>query len=267
MNKELLVIKILNTGFRTKDIETGELLSLKTGIYLKVAEFDTITFEIEKEWTFKKQKYATGKILGNKLILSNIKTTKIEYMSAGIWDPHETFGDEADEYYSDYIKEGYREEFIFKDYSGFGFYEEESDLVFESAELKNIGEWGKAYDLLTDLWGNYPECIDALVHIGNMYFDNECYLNRLYNCYKVAVDIVERNLPKDFDGMFLWGHLENRPYLRALHGLCLVLWRQKKFEEAFNIAKKLLRICPTDNLGIRFIIDNTKNHEEWTEDI
>ena len=263
MNKELLVLKILNTGFRTKDIESGELLSLKTDVYLKVAEFDTITFETKKEWTFNKQKYATGKVLGNKLILSNIKTAEIEYMSAGIWDPHETFGDEADEYYSDYIKAGYREEFIFKDYSGFGFYEEEGDPVFEAVELKDNGEWGKAYDLLTKLWENYPECIDALVHIGNMYFDDERYFNRSYNCYKAAVDIVERNLPDDFNGIFLWGHIENRPYLRALNGLCLILWRQDKFGEALNIAEKLLRICPVDNLGIRFIIDNIKNHEEW----
>ncbi len=96
-----------------------------------------------------------------------------------------------------------------------------------------------------------------------MYFDDERYFNRSYNCYKAAVDIVERNLPDDFNGIFLWGHIENRPYLRALNGLCLILWRQDKFGEALNIAEKLLRICPVDNLGIRFIIDNIKNHEEW----
>ena len=59
--KELFVVKILNNGLRTKDIATGEYISLKTRVPFKISELDTITFNIEKEWTFKKHKYASGK--------------------------------------------------------------------------------------------------------------------------------------------------------------------------------------------------------------
>ena len=38
----------------------------------------------------------------------------------------------------------------------------------------------------------------------------------------------------------------------------------ERFDESAKIAEKLLRICPTDNLGVRFIVDNINNHEEWT---
>ena len=96
---ELIVVKILNNGLRTKYITTGEYISLKTRVPFKISELDTITFEIEKEWTFKKHKYASGKILGNRLIVSNIKTKTLVYESDGIWDPHESYGDEAEEYF------------------------------------------------------------------------------------------------------------------------------------------------------------------------
>lgn len=266
MTKELLVIKILSTGLRTIDLTKGESLSLKTDYYRngkRISELDTITFEVEKEWTFNKQQYASGQIKSYELILSNIKTKPVEYDSMGIWDPHESYGDEAEEYFSDYIQEGYREEYVLKDYSGYGFYGEDTDPVYEAVELKECGDRTGAYKTLTKLWQEYPECIDALVHIGNMYFPSTYDGYRAYNCYAAAVDIVERHLPNDFNGLFLWICDENRPYLRALHGLCLFLWKNKDYTEAYTLAKKLLRLCPPDNLGVRGIIDKIENKEEY----
>jgi tetratricopeptide (TPR) repeat protein len=264
--KELFVVKILNNGLRTKDIATGEYISLNTRVPFKISELDTITFKIEKEWIFKKHKYASGKILDNRLIFSNIKTKTLVYESDGIWDPHESYGNEAEEYFPDYIREGYREAYIFKDYTGYGFYEKDDDPVYNSVELKEYGEEEKAYDLLTKLWQDYPECIDALVHIGSMYFYSELFLHRSYNCYKAAVEIAERGMPEDIDGIFLWICHENRPYLRALNGLYLILWKQKEYEKAYEVATKLLRMCPTDNLGVRFNIEKIKNREKWEEE-
>ena len=104
-------------------------------------------------------------------------------------------------------------ETFFKDYNGYGFYEKDDDPVYNSVELKEYGEEEKAYDLLTKLWQDYPECIDALVHIGSMYFYSELFLHRSYNCYKAAVEIAERGMPEDIDGIFLWICHKNRPYL------------------------------------------------------
>jgi hypothetical protein len=46
---------------------------------------------------------------------------------------------------------------------------------------------------------------------------------RARTCYRAAVDIAEKNMPTGFDGIFLWEHVDNRPSLRALKGLCLTL--------------------------------------------
>ena len=91
-------------------------------------------------------------------------------------------------------------------------------------------QFNKAYDIPAKLLEEYPDCIDALVHIGNMHFDNQYFLKRAHHCYKTAVYIAEKKLPEDFDGLFLWGCIENRPYLRSLHGLCLTTWRMEQFE-------------------------------------
>lgn len=69
--KELLILKILNRGIRVKEVKTGEILSLKTGANIDICEMHTITFEVEKEWIFKKQKYVSGKIKNFKLVTFN----------------------------------------------------------------------------------------------------------------------------------------------------------------------------------------------------
>jgi tetratricopeptide (TPR) repeat protein len=52
----------------------------------------------------------------------------------------------------------------------------------------------------------------------------------------------------------VWGVLENRPYLRALANLALVLADQKKWAEAIAIHKQLLELNPGDNQGVRWLI-------------
>ena len=266
MTRELLVIKKLDSGLRTKELSSGETFSIKSGDAYKIGDLETITFDVEKEWTFKKQNYITGNILKHEFILSNIEVEGLDYESDGIWDPFEMFEDDAEEYFADYIKEGYRESFIFADYSGYGFYNPGEDPISDAVELKEQGEWEKAYKKLATLWEDYPQCIDALVHIGNMRFEGKRNLEEAYHCYQTAGHIEKKKMPKDMDGIFLWGCIENRPYLRALHGLCLMLWRREKFDEALTTANKILRTSPTDELGTRFCIENIKNREEWTDE-
>ncbi len=58
-----------------------------------------------------------------------------------------------------------------------------------------------------------------------------------------------------------WGNFRTRPYMRGLQGLALALSEDQRDgakEEAIKIAKHSLRICPSDNLGFRFLL------EEWT---
>lgn len=51
-----------------------------------------------------------------------------------------------------------------------------------------------------------------------------------------------------------WGFLENRPYLRALGNMALVLAQQQRWDEALAIHERLLELNPDDNQGIRWLI-------------
>jgi len=263
MTKRLLVLKLTNTGFRARDLDSNKSVTVKIRANRDIGELNTIVFSVEKEWTFKKNTYLSGSITDSRFVLEHINVPGHEFTVEGLWDPREFFGDDAEECFFDYLAEGLREEYVFNDYTGYGFYGTDRDPVFEAVDADSLPE---RYDILTKLWEDYPQCIDALVHIGHLYLDYWNSLQHALNCYRTAIHIAEKNLPEDFNGVMPWICLENRPYLRALHGLCLAQWRMKDFDEAYKTAEKLLRICPGDNIGIRLIMEPIASRREWRED-
>ena len=164
--KRLLIIKLTDTGFRARDLDNKEIVSVKTSAGRLCPELNTVQFSVDKEWTFKKNKYLSGKVVESEFVLNNIDVPGHDYTVEGLWDPRESFGDEAEEYFPEYLAEGLREEYIFKDYSGYGFYEEDEDPVFKAVEAPTSTE---RYDILTKLWEDYPQCIlmDPIVNTKN----------------------------------------------------------------------------------------------------
>jgi len=55
--------------------------------------------------------------------------------------------------------------------------------------------------------------------------------------------------PKDF----FWWTLETRPFIRALQHLMLVYSEAADLQEAAALADRLLRLCPNDSLGVRYL--------------
>jgi tetratricopeptide (TPR) repeat protein len=110
------------------------------------------------------------------------------------------------------------------------------------------------------------EYVDSFNGLGTMAFE-EGNLLKAKEYYKTAFDLIFNYLGKDWQKKKLkWEIIENRPFLRAIHGLCLCEWRTKNFKKAEELAELLLKICPSDNLGVRFIIDEIKQRKEWEED-
>jgi tetratricopeptide (TPR) repeat protein len=271
LTEHILVYKITSSSVRGRRLSDGEILSFKSGrsSSWQMAELDTAELEIEREWQYNKTRYASGTIKSFMYVPENIEAKVLEFESDCIWDPVEEIGDEdeAREYFGDYIDEGYRDAFTFKDYSGYSLYKDWDDPIGTSVDCKEMGDDKRSYDILARLLEDMPECIDALVHIASLYFYSKFDLDRVHKCYERAVYIAERGFPDVFDPIFHWYCLENRPYLRALHGLCLTTWRKGDFEKALTLARRLLRMNPHDNLGARFLIESLKKGEEWSEDL
>jgi hypothetical protein len=94
-------------------------------------------------------------------------------------------------------------------------------------------------------------CLDAHAHLGTLVFDSgpEDALRH----YEVGLRIGELSLGDGFDGVLPWGHVDNRPFLRCLHGYGLCLWRMERFDEARRVFDRMLWLNPWDNQGVRFL--------------
>ena len=68
-----------------------------------------------------------------------------------------------------------------------------------------------------------------------------------------------------FTGVLPWGLIDNRPFLRCMHGYGLCLWRLGRFDEAGRIFQRMLWLNPSDNQGVRFLIGDVQAKTAWED--
>jgi tetratricopeptide (TPR) repeat protein len=106
-------------------------------------------------------------------------------------------------------------------------------------------------------------CLDAHSHLGNFVFDH--HPQDAIRHYEIGLRIGELSLGDGFAGVLPWGLIDNRPFLRCMHGYGLSLWRLGRFDEAKHIFEKMLWLNPSDNQGGRFLIDDVKGKTAWED--
>jgi hypothetical protein len=104
-------------------------------------------------------------------------------------------------------------------------------------------------------------CLDAHAHLGNLVFDH--WPKDAIRHYEVGFRIGEFSLGASFDGLLPWGWIDNRPFLRCMHGFGLCLWRLGRFEEAACMFDRMLWLNPSDNQRVRFLIDDIQAKISW----
>jgi len=107
-------------------------------------------------------------------------------------------------------------------------------------------------------------CLDAHAHLGNMVFDGRP--GDAMRHYEVGFQIGELSLGKRSDGLLPWGMVDNRPFLRCMHGFGLCLWRLGRFQEAAGIFERMLWLNPSDNQGVRLVIGDVRAKSVWRPD-
>ncbi len=99
-----------------------------------------------------------------------------------------------------------------------------------------------------------PDCADAYIILAEEEADTQ---EAALSLYRKAVDAGKRAMdPRLFAeaaGDF-WAVMETRPYMRARLGLALCLRDVGKKEEALGHLRELLRLNPSDNQGVRYIL-------------
>lgn len=76
--------------------------------------------------------------------------------------------------------------------------------------------------------------------------------------------MAEQSLPKGFNGVLPRGLIDNRPFHRALHGLGLCAWRQRRWDDAEAIFTNLFWTEGGDTwtpLSCRYAV---RDRQRWT---
>ena len=139
----------------------------------------------------------------------------------------------------------------------------DTDPIIEASELNAAGERGAAEDLLMKLLAEDLRSLDAHSHLGNFAFETDP--KQAMRHYRVGSAIGELSLGESFDGVLPWGHVDNRPFLRCLHGVGLCFWRLGDLEQAAKTFTRMLWLNPSDNQGERFNLANVHAGRTWEE--
>jgi tetratricopeptide (TPR) repeat protein len=97
-----------------------------------------------------------------------------------------------------------------------------------------------------------PQHADAHNHLGIVNLEAR-KLKAAEQHFRAAIDGGQHHLERDGAEVH-WGFIENRPYLRGLANLALLLAEQKKWAEALAIHRQMLQLNPNDNQGVRYLI-------------
>ena len=117
---------------------------------------------------------------------------------------------------------------------------------------------------LEKLAADNPWFIDGHAHIGTALYEQGRF-DRALAAYRRGYSLGTDVLPAGFQAFVEWNYLENRPFLRAAHGVALCQLKLGRSGDALSTMEKMLAWNPDDNQGIRYIIGSEylrAGHEE-----
>ncbi len=228
---------------------------------------EIVQVKLRREWTFG-DPHLSAEIRSDRIDAPALGLTPLRLGDCGVWNPiDEYWGDEGqpiEGWAKPIIAYGPRRAFEMEQVlPGYDFTDPESDPIGVSVDLKDCGNIEAANKILMELCEADLRCLDAHAHLGNLAFDRSA--GEAIRHYEVGFRIGALSLPDGFDGVLLWGHIDNRPFLRCMHGFGLCLWRVGQFEEASRIFDRMLWLNPSDNQGVRFSIDDIRAKRVWKD--
>ncbi len=267
-NIDVVVLSLSARAARCRILNTGEVITLRAGGLWHVVPGEIATIKPGKQWTYGGNPYLSGNIEATRLDAKAIGLTPLRLEPFGEWNPAEEYwgepGDPVGAWAKKIIKRGRRPQFEMEQVIPGEDPDDCSDPIIESNEKKAAGDYSGAFDILMGLCRADLRCLDAHAHLGNLSFDTRP--KDAIRHYEVGVRIGELSLPADFNGVLPWGMIDNRPFLRCLNGYGLCLWRLERFDESLAVCERMLWLNPSDNQGVRFVIDDVRKRRAWRPD-
>ncbi len=261
-------------SIRLRQLNGTDVISLRTGGIdaYRVAPGQLVDVTLTKQWTWSGTVCSTGRIERVWTDVPALELDPLPLEDQGEYDLnkiHEPF-EPTDPYGEMWLR------FASKPRRAFGFSgiawgagvgvesnDNETCLVADAAEMSDPTS---ARKLLMKALAADLRCIDAHAHLGNLAFHHRP--EDAITHYDIAIRIAELSLTPDFTELLPWGYIYNRPYLRALHGYGLCLWRLDQPGNARAVFERILSLNPADHQGVRFCWNDIRNGHPWrSEDL
>jgi len=265
---ELVALAVKERAARCRLLGSKRVITLRASRLWDVAPGEIVTVKPRKQWRFAGHPYLSGEIESTRLDVATLGLVPLQLEDMGMWNPKEHYWGEEDEPIEEWAKpiiaRGPRPEFEMEQVlPGADPTDPFSDPITESNDLKDVGDRQQAMRILMELCQSDLRCLDAHAHLGNFVFDSTP--QDAIRHFEVGLRIGELSLGDGFDGVLLWGHIDNRPFLRCMHGYGLCLWRLGHSDAAESVFDRMLWLNPSDNQGVRFLIDDARAGSEWEE--
>jgi hypothetical protein len=265
---ELIALAVKERAARCRVRGSDREITLRASRLWDVVPGEIVTVKPRKQWSYAGHPYLSGDIESSRLDARTLGLVPLRLEAMGTWDPNEhSWGEEGEpveEWAKPIIARGPRPAFEMEQVlPGADPDDPFADPITESNDLKDAGDGAEAYRILMELCQADLRCLDAHAHLGNFVFDHSP--KDAIRHYEVGVRIGELSLGEGFEGLLPWGHVDNRPYLRCMYGYGLCLWRLGRYDEAGRVFEKMLWLNPSDNQGVRFLVEDVRAGKAWEE--
>ena len=266
---EVGVLAVMKTAAHCRFLNSAETVTLRARCPWDIVPGEIASIKVAKRWTYSGNPYVSGTIKSKRLDVKALGLKPLGLEECGLWDPAEQFwGDPRQpigQWTRPIIARGPRPQFEMEQViPGEDPDEPLIDPIIESNDLKDSGDINGAYDILMNLCRADLRCLDAHAHLGNLAFHS--LPKDASRHYEAGLRIGELSLGDSFEGVLPWGLINNRPFLRCLHGFGLCLWRLGKFKESAAALDRMLWLNPSDNQGVRFEIGEVRARQKWDPD-
>lgn len=265
---DLIALAVKGNAVSCRIIGKDRVLTLRPAGSWEAAPGEILTVSPHRKWRYAGHPYIAGEIKTWRLDIPALGLTPLTLEERGTWDPADHYWGDPDEpvekWAKPIIKRGPRPEYEMEQVlPGEDPDNPDTDPILEAVDLKEAGDHQHAHRMLMNLLAADLRCLDAHAHLGNFAFPLDPDTAIRY--YDIGVRIGELSLGKDFTGLLPWGLIDNRPFLRCLHGYGLCLWRFGRLRDAERVFTRMLWLNPADNLGVRFELSEVMEGRGWHE--
>jgi hypothetical protein len=265
---ELVVLSVKERTAQCRFPGRDQFITLRPDRIWDLVPGEVVSVNPNKQWTYGGHPYLSGKILSHRFDAKALNLVPLKLRTEGIWDPRDEYwreeGDRIAEWERKIIDCGPRPMFEMEAVlPGTDPDDPFDDPIIRSNELKQAGERGEAFKILMGLCREDLRCLDAHSHLGQLVFDHRP--DDAVRHYEVGFRVGELSLGNNFTGVLPWSWVDNRPFLRCMHGYGLCLWRLGRFDEAARVFHRMLWLNPGDHQGVRFLIDDVESHSAWED--